>query len=79
MARPAAALTYSVPEAAAALGIGRPAVWDLIRRGDIPALRIGRRVVISRHALEQWVTDHAADTFPTINQKDPAGTQPAGS
>lgn len=44
-------LTFTVDEAAAALGISRSAAYECIRRGDIPALRLGRRVVVPREAL----------------------------
>ncbi len=43
----------SVSEAAAALGLTRVAVWAAIRRGDIPARRIGRSYLIPRAALEK--------------------------
>ncbi len=36
--------TVSVPEAGALLGICRASAYDAARRGDIPTIRIGRRV-----------------------------------
>jgi len=29
-------------------------VYDLLKRGEIPALRLNRVYIISRHAYEQW-------------------------
>jgi excisionase family DNA binding protein len=43
--------TLSVPEAARLLGIGRNTAYEAIRRGEIPALRIGRRLLVPRAAL----------------------------
>ena len=43
--------TLTVAEAAKALGLSRNSVYEGVRRGEIPALRIGRRVVIPRTAL----------------------------
>lgn len=43
--------TYSVVEAAACLGISRSLAYDAISRGEIPSLRIGKRVVVPRVAL----------------------------
>jgi len=47
-----AKLTYSVPEAAALLGISRTSAYACVRRGEIPSLTLGRRIVITRSQLE---------------------------
>jgi len=47
------ALTYQVEEAAELLGIGRNHCYEAAKRGDIPAIRIGRRILIPRAALDQ--------------------------
>ena len=46
-------LTYTVTEAAVLLGISRTTAYECVRRGEIPSLTLGRRVVISRVALER--------------------------
>jgi excisionase family DNA binding protein len=48
-------LTMSVPEAADVLGISRAFAYALVARGDLPSLRLGRRVVVPRRALEQLI------------------------
>jgi len=48
-----------VSEAAEALGLTRVAVWAAIRRGEIPARRIGRSYLIPRSALERLLTGGA--------------------
>ena len=50
-------LTLSIPETAAALGVSRPTVYNLIRREGFPAFRIGGRTVVSRPGLEAWVQE----------------------
>ncbi len=45
--------TCSIPEASEALGIGRAAGYEAARRGDIPTLRIGRRLVVPLAALDR--------------------------
>jgi excisionase family DNA binding protein len=47
--------TLTVEEAAARLGISRTLAYELARTGrlPVPVLRLGRRVLISRHALER--------------------------
>jgi excisionase family DNA binding protein len=50
-------LTFTVDEVAAQLGISRSAVYDCIARGEIPAKRLGRRVVVVRAALEAFLAE----------------------
>ena len=50
-------LTLSVVEAARVLGIGRNLCYDRIRTGEIPSLRIGRRLVVPRAALEKLLAE----------------------
>ena len=54
-------LTYSIKEAAEALGISRPKMYDLIHREDFPSFRAGSRVLISAAGLRQWVDDQATN------------------
>ena len=46
-------LTYTVTEAAELLGISRTSAYDCVRRGELPALALGRRIVIPRTELER--------------------------
>ncbi|MEO8696404.1 MAG: helix-turn-helix domain-containing protein [Acidimicrobiales bacterium] len=43
---------YTVTEAARLLGVGRSTMYELVRRGDVSSLRLGRKVLISRSTLE---------------------------
>jgi len=52
-------LTLSISEAAALLGVSRPTVYNLIKRDDFPAFPIGRRVLISRAGLAEWIEAQA--------------------
>lgn len=52
-------MTLSVEEAAAALGISRALAYELVRRGELPRLRLGRRIVVPRRALEDLVASAA--------------------
>lgn len=46
-------LTMTVGEAAAALGISRGLAYQAARDGSIPTIRIGKRLLIPRRALEK--------------------------
>ncbi|MGO9876055.1 MAG: helix-turn-helix domain-containing protein [Acidimicrobiia bacterium] len=48
-----ARLVYSVTEAAAMLGISRAHGYDLVASGELPHLRLGRRVVIPKRVIEE--------------------------
>ena len=43
---------YTVIEAARLLGVGRSTMYDLVRRGEVSSLRLGRKVLITRPTLE---------------------------
>ena len=48
-------LCLSVPEAAKMLGISRGLAYELARSGQLPAVRLGRRLLISKVALERML------------------------
>ena len=45
-------LVWTVEEAAGLLGISRAHAYELVARGELPHLRLGRRVVVPKHAIE---------------------------
>jgi excisionase family DNA binding protein len=55
-------LIVSVSEAAELLGVSTDLVYELTARGDIPFLKVGRRKLIPRRAVEMMV-DAAVDGF----------------
>lgn len=48
-------LVVSVTEAADLLGISRGLAYELARAGELPSLRLGRRLVVPRAALLTWL------------------------
>ena len=53
------ALLVSVEEAAKLLGIGRGLAYDLVREGRLPHVKLGRRVLVPRQGLEEWIAQEA--------------------
>lgn len=51
--------TLSVREAAARCGIGRDYLYRAVRDGRVPAIHVGRRIVIPAAALETWLAAEA--------------------
>jgi excisionase family DNA binding protein len=43
---------WTVAEAGRLLGISRAHAYELVARGELPHLRLGRRLVVPKHALE---------------------------
>jgi excisionase family DNA binding protein len=50
-------LTYTVPEAAEVLGIGRSAAYQAVHTGEIPSIKIGYRIIIPKVALERKLSE----------------------
>ena len=50
-------LTYTIEEAARVLGIGRSSAYQAARTGEIPVVRIGRRLLVPVGALESMLAD----------------------
>lgn len=49
-------LTLTVEEAAPMLGISRAFAYEAVNRGEIPSIRIGRRVLVPRAALDRLLS-----------------------
>jgi len=49
------ALLLEAREVARLLGIGRTKTYQLIARGEVPVLRLGRCVRVPRSALDAWI------------------------
>lgn len=45
--------TYTVAEAAGILGISRNSAYSGIKLGEIPSIRVGRRILVPRDGLEE--------------------------
>lgn len=50
-------LTLTVDETAKLLGIGRNLAYDRVKTGDLPLLKIGRRLLVPRAALEKLLSE----------------------
>ena len=49
-------ITLTVTEAANLLGISRNLCYEAVSKGEIPAIRLGNRLLVPRVALEQLMT-----------------------
>ena len=53
-------LTLTVDEAAQALGLSRNSCYQAVDTGAIPSIRIGKRILIPRFALERLLNGAAS-------------------
>jgi excisionase family DNA binding protein len=50
----------TVEEAGHVVGVGRSAAYAAVARGELPSLKIGRRIVVPRVALERLLQGKGA-------------------
>lgn len=56
-AEPVEKIALSAKEAAQALSLGERTLWALTNSGQVPAVRIGRKVLYPVHLLREYLTD----------------------
>ena len=52
-------LTFSVPAVAALLGISRASAYQAILTGELPHIKVGRRILIPKVSLERMLENAA--------------------
>lgn len=68
---------YSLPEAAAILGISRIAVFKRVKKGQLEALRFGRNWAVPAHALNApRPSAPAPRPVPPTKKKEPEAEPP---
>jgi len=48
-------MVYSIQEVADLLGISRSYAYELVRKGTIPALTLGKKRVIPKEKFAEWI------------------------
>ena len=48
-------IVYTIPEVAQLLGISRSYAYELVKRNEIPILKLGKRRMIPKQYLEHWI------------------------
>ena len=67
-------LTYTVGEAAKAIGVSRGLAYELVRRGELRTVHVGRRVLVPRDAVRDFLGLSQEQVAPS-----PRGTPENGS
>jgi excisionase family DNA binding protein len=65
--------TYNIDEVARILGIGRNQAYEAVRAGQIPSIRIGKRLLVPRTALDRLLdrANTAASPNPPVEAARP--------
>jgi excisionase family DNA binding protein len=67
---PAERMTVTVEEAAQLLGIGRSTAYIAVRTGELPRIRLGRRLLVPRAQIDRMLG---------LNDERPEGGNPPGA
>ena len=57
-------LVFTVEEAAQLLGISRSFAYEAVKQGEIPSMRIGRRILVPKAALQRFLESPSIGTRP---------------
>jgi excisionase family DNA binding protein len=60
MTEPDRPMTYTVEEAAKLLRIGRNQAYDAVKSRELPTIKIGKRILVPRAALEKMLAKAGA-------------------
>jgi excisionase family DNA binding protein len=61
-------MTMTVSEAARVLGISRSSAYECVRRGELRAVRLGRRLVVPRSAVTELLQGLQSETLDQAPQ-----------
>lgn len=50
-------LVWTVEEAGKLLGLSRPTAYKVVKLGQIPAIRLGKKIVVPKAALEKMLAN----------------------
>lgn len=64
---PTEPLLLDIESAAETLGIGRSTLFGLIRAGEMPIVKIGKRTLIRRADLDAFIDGHTSTIPPSVH------------
>lgn len=59
-------IVYDVADLQSVLGIGRETAYALMRNRSFPSIRVGRRFMVEKTALQDWLKQYKGKTFTII-------------
>lgn len=61
--------TMSVAEVAEVLGVSRDATYDAVKRGELPALRVGRTIRVPTAKIAEMLGIAESDAAPVVRRR----------
>ncbi|WP_407270386.1 helix-turn-helix domain-containing protein [Radiobacillus sp. PE A8.2] len=55
--------TITAKEVAKYLGVHTDLVYDLVKEGALPHIRLGRKILFSKGAIDRWIQDQETITL----------------
>ena len=52
---PAGAVAYTYPETCSVLSVGRDKIYDLVRKGDLKSVKVGRRSLVTATSVRNYL------------------------
>jgi excisionase family DNA binding protein len=59
----------SVDALAAELGVSRAKVYTALNNGTIPAIRMGKRFILPRAAIQEWLRTAGSDVQARVSER----------
>lgn len=53
-------VTYTIPELAAKMQIGKAAAYQLVKQPGFPVVKVGKRIVVPIVSFQRWLERQAA-------------------
>ncbi|MBL1148323.1 MAG: helix-turn-helix domain-containing protein [Pseudomonadota bacterium] len=60
-------LSYSIPEVTQMVGLCRTVIYRELNSGRLRAIKLGKRTLITREAIEEWLS--TLDSYPMRNEE----------
>ena len=58
-------MAYNIRETAEAIGLHPNTVYLLVQEGKLPAIKLGRKILISKLELSKWLAGQSNNAPPT--------------
>ena len=68
-------MLLGIDQAALTMGIGRSKCYQLIRRGELASLVIGRRRLVPRQAIDDFIRKRLSDCAPDGGSEEALGPE----
>ncbi|WP_407268493.1 helix-turn-helix domain-containing protein [Radiobacillus sp. PE A8.2] len=62
--------TITAKEVAKYLGVHADTIYDLVRAGNFPHIRFGRKILFSKQAVDQWIYAQVQHTASSVEAGD---------